>query len=897
MYTVDDKEMLDRVRRIIERAFDSKAEAYSCIELANYFKRRELLPTLIHQREHHVLKGRKGTGKTAILLYLSLPVQVHSPDKFEADFAGFYLTFGANLAPRVSFDPDTEREITLLFGHWFNLYACKAIADSIATAVSEGFQRIDVAQEKRFVTELWASFFGIPDSVLSSIKEASSAIDSFQRELRRLLSAPSLDKVTSVAEYRSKRSKYNGRVTDVADFPQIIEVMQRTMQPFRNKVIFILMDEYDNLSAAQQLVVNTAIAGSTGQYYAKVGVLSEQGLKSRNTLTGLTLRDDQLKFVDLEQFESYKVYEEFVRAAIEARLTEIQKEVSEIHELENLFVDLDKLVPAKCPSDQLKEQGRSVLQRGQAGQLSLLSMQEQYAGRFPLVADETDGIDIDGWWTLLKYGGVPPYCGIGIICLLSSGLIRSAIEIVYAILKEALTTHWDIVRHAQCIPYDIQDSAIRHEADHWLRTKLLADIKGRTWDGREPLAEVAARLINSLLRRFSDTFISPPKELALNCFSLRELRDPEADGIKALREGEVAGIFTQLNESSISPQDAAVFALHRIYSVRNNLPPARSGCLRLSWNRFEEYCRAPRGATRKQQELEILYFFGIGFREPWENKVRQELQDKSPPKYKYSDGAGAHRGSILVVRTVEERIDAARLSIFDVTTQNENVCFEYGLALAKRKPIRHLLNRSKTQVRHPNQLIPLCRGINLETYSFSDNPIEEELESLKEAMENAADWYERYRRRGGNPCSLNDKCRFINPTPLNNQVFIAAPEGSMAQRCLSDLHRLIREDLHLQVYPEPTNVGLHYICDFCQAAGRSKYCIIDTTNCDPTYCGVLGLAFGYRRRVLNIYEQNRPGLITNYAGQNPKEYADKEQLIHNIRTFLQGSEASQNEVN
>lgn len=897
MHVVNDKEMLDRVRRTIERAFDSKAEAYSYIELATYFKRRELLPTLIHQREHHVVKGRKGTGKTAILLYLSLPVQVHCPDKSETDFVGFYLTFGANLAPQVSFNPDSEREVALLFGHWFNLYACKATVDSIATAVSEGFHGIDVDSQKKFVAELWTSFLEISDSIPSSLKEASSALDSFQTELRGLLSAPSLGKATSLAEYFSKRSKYKGRVTDAADFPEIIEVMQRTMQPFRNKIVFILMDEYDNLSVAQQLVVNTAIAGSTGQYYAKIGVLSEQGLKNRNTLTGLTLRDDQLKFVDLEQFASHKEYEDFVRAAVEARLTEIQKEVSEIPELENLFVDLDKLMPAKCPSDQLKEQGRSILQRGQAGQLSLLSMQEQYAGRFPVVADEPDGIDIDGWWTLLKYGKSPTYCGMKTICLLSSGLIRSAIEIVYAILKEALTTRWDIVRHAQCIPYDIQDSAIRHEADHWLRTKLLADIKGRTWDGREPLAEVAARLINSLLRRFSDTFISPPKEPALNCFSLRELCDPEADGVKTLREGEVAGIFTQLNESSISPEDAAVFALHRIYSVHRNLPPARSGCLRLSWNRFEEYCRVPRGATSKQQELEILYFFGIGFREPWENKVRQELQGKSPPKYKYSDGAGAHRDSTLVVGTVEERINAARLCVFDVTTQNENVCFEYGLALAKRKPIRHLLNRSKTQVRHPNQLIPLFRGINLETYSFSDNPTEEELESLKEAMAKAADWYERYRRRRGNPCSLSDKCRFMNPTPLNNQVFITAPEGSMAQRCLSDLHRLIREDFHLQVYPEPTNVGFHYICDFCQAAGRSKYCIIDTTNRDPTYCGVLGLAFGYRRRVLNIYEQNHPGLITNYAGQNPKEYADKEQLIHDIRTFLQGSETSQNEVN
>ncbi len=897
MHVATDKQILDRIRKVIERAFDSKAEAYSHIELANYFKRRELLPTLIHQREHHVIKGRKGTGKTAILLYLSLPVQVHCRDKSEEDFVGFYITFGANLAPQISFDPHTEEETALLFGHWFNLYACKAIVDSIATATSEGFQGIDAEHEKKFVTELWTSFLGISDSLPSSFKEASSHLDSFQKELRRLLSGSSSDKITNVAEYSSKRSKYRGRVTNVVAFAEIIEIMQRSMQPFRNKVVFILLDEYDNLSVAQQLVVNTAIAGSTGQYYAKIGVLSEQGLKSRKTLTGLILRDDQLKFVNLEHFASYKEYEDFVRAAIETRFTEIQKEVSKIPELKNLFVNSDKLIPAKDPSKQLEEQGTKVLQRRSSWQLSLFDMEGQHTGRFPPGTDSTDGVDIDGWWTLLKYGRQPTYCGIGTICLLSSGLIRSAIEIVYTILREALTTHWDVVRQTQCIPYDIQDSAIRQEGDYWLRTKLLADIKGRTWDESEPLADVAARLINNLLKRFSDTFVNQQNEPALNRFSLRELRDRDADGIRALREGGVAGIFTQIDESSISPKDAAVFALHRIYSVRNNLPPVGIGCLRLSWDKFEKYCRPPRGAITRKQDIETPYFFGIGFRKTWENKVRQELPDRSPPRYRYSDGAGAHDRSTLVVRTVEERIDAARLCIFDVTTQNENVCFEYGLALAKRKPIRHLLNRSQTQVRNPNRLIPLLRGIILEMYSFSDDPSEEELQSLKEAMEGAADWYEKYRKRRGNPCSLDAKCRFISPTRLNNQVFIAAPEGSLAQICFSDVRRLIREDLHLQVYPQTMNAGSHYICDFCQAAGRSKYCIIDTTSCDPTYCGVLGLAFGYRSKVLNIYEQNRPGLITNYAGQDPKEYADKEQLIHKIRTFLQASEVSQNEGN
>ncbi|MBA7627893.1 hypothetical protein ES703_35362 [subsurface metagenome] len=621
--------------------------------------------------------------------------------------------------------------------------------------------------------------------------------------------------------------------------------------------------------------------------------MSEQGLKDRNTLTGLTLRDDQLKLVDLEQFASYKKYEDFVRDAIEARLMEIQKEVAETPELANLFADLDKLIPSKSPSEQLKEQGIDVLQRAQSGQLRLPDMEDRYAGHFPSLADNSEGIDIDDWWTLLKCGRRPTYCGIGTICLLSSGLIRSAIEIVYSILREALTIHWDVVRQAQCIPYDIQDNIIRNESGYWLGTKLLADIKGRTWDEQEPLATVANRLIKSLLRRFSDTFVSSAKEPALNCFSLRELRDPDADGIRALREGEVAGIFTQLDESLVSPEDAEVFAMHRMYSVHANLPPARTGCLRLSWDKFGEYCRPPRGAISKQQDIKALYFFAIGFRETWENRVRRELPDRSPPRYTYSDGAGAHAGSILVVGTVEKRIDAAQLCIFDITTQNENVYFEYGLALARRKPIRHLLNQSKSPIKDLKKLPSFLQGTVIETYSFSDDPSEEELESLMQAMERSFEWYEKYRKRKGNPCCINNTCQFRNPSPLSNQVLIAAPEGSIAQRCLSDLHRLIREELHLQVYPETMNAGLHYICNFCQAAGRSKYCIIDTTECESTYCGVLGLAFGYRERVLNIYEQNRPGLITNYAGQHPKEYNDKDQLIHEVRTFLQASEVSQ----
>ena len=120
----DNNKILDTIRKILEKAFDSKAEAYSKRELADYFQRRDLLPTLIYQREHHLLRGRKGTGKTAILLYLSLPVQIYCSNISESDFIGFYVTFGANIPPQISFDIGSERETGMLFGHWFNIYFC-----------------------------------------------------------------------------------------------------------------------------------------------------------------------------------------------------------------------------------------------------------------------------------------------------------------------------------------------------------------------------------------------------------------------------------------------------------------------------------------------------------------------------------------------------------------------------------------------------------------------------------------------------------------------------------------------------------------------------------------------------------------------------------------------------
>jgi hypothetical protein len=68
--------------------------------------------------------------------------------------------------------------------------------------------------------------------------------------------------------------------------------------------------------------------------------------------------------------------------------------------------------------------------------------------------------------------------------------------------------------------------------------------------------------VRSLLKQFTDSFTNESRDIALNRFSLKEVRDPEADGMKAIQEGELTGIFTRLPGASILSKDPWVCSLH-----------------------------------------------------------------------------------------------------------------------------------------------------------------------------------------------------------------------------------------------------------------------------------------------------------------------------------------------
>ncbi|MEW6095517.1 MAG: hypothetical protein AB1567_03180 [bacterium] len=112
----------------IERAFEIKAESHLPEEISAYFARREDILISLKQPKHQILVGRKGTGKTMMLKYMSLPIQIHY-NKTDPEFRGFYIKLSTS--PSIKFDPENDPNIVMLFGHWFNLYTSWTLLNTV----------------------------------------------------------------------------------------------------------------------------------------------------------------------------------------------------------------------------------------------------------------------------------------------------------------------------------------------------------------------------------------------------------------------------------------------------------------------------------------------------------------------------------------------------------------------------------------------------------------------------------------------------------------------------------------------------------------------------------------------------------------------------------------------
>jgi len=258
-----------------------------------------------------VLEGGRGTGKTTVLRGLSYQGQYALLDKdivnFDKnDFIGLYHRVDTN---HVRSFIDEELPTTTwrkLFSHYFNLIVCRDILKFLE----------------------WHSELNKSDEELSehSCKLLTRALHIEEPCKNQLELLEFLD--LELVDFQSKINNIgDGKLPllSMAGAPiKIITEKVIDLSQFKDKIFYLILDEYENFEDYQQQVVNTLIKHNTEFFTFKIGV-RELGWRIKHTLNEDELLHDPADYVlfNIEQKLSKSQFSEFAKKVCEQRIRQL----------------------------------------------------------------------------------------------------------------------------------------------------------------------------------------------------------------------------------------------------------------------------------------------------------------------------------------------------------------------------------------------------------------------------------------------------------------------------------------------------------------------------------------------------------------------------------------------
>ena len=266
-----------------------------------------------------VLMGGRGSGKTTVLRCLSYEGQeaLGKQDLASPAFVGVYYKINTNVVTAFDGSDLDSVDWTRLFGHYLNLTICGELAKYLAW-YRDKFSQSNLADVSfRSV----ALALGLEDAVdlnqlIDKIMEASTRLELYINNLGG--DQPTISQLQSpIANFINQFNRVSGH---------------------ENTVVYIILDEYENLLDYQQKIVNTLIKHSGDNCYFKIGV-RELGWRVRVTLN------------DIETLISPADYELIhIEDRLEADFSEFAQNVCESRlrnnlALKNRHLSLDKLLP------------------------------------------------------------------------------------------------------------------------------------------------------------------------------------------------------------------------------------------------------------------------------------------------------------------------------------------------------------------------------------------------------------------------------------------------------------------------------------------------------------------------------------------------------------------------
>jgi hypothetical protein len=304
--------------------FQTDKIGYSSVDIIRrYFVKVPEYAKIVSPASNTIVAGSRGSGKTMLLRYLSIEVQLGRTDESEnLPFIGFYVKCGAKLFSSMSCRGDgtcLNRQWVDFFAHVFNLAIVLRLCQILELLRSLKVLDFPKNGEAAFCRQLiedqirchWRRGFKKP-----TFRNAEKAIeDAFNtarsgppEQLKYLLPLDFLQQVSGLL--KELHSLFNGR-------------------PF-----FFLLDEMENLTDAQWEVVNLLLKDRDDPITFKVAAASE-GRPTRDANGRILKYEDDYTLVSTDKYskDQNRDYLAFLRKVADRCLVQSECGISSVEEL------------------------------------------------------------------------------------------------------------------------------------------------------------------------------------------------------------------------------------------------------------------------------------------------------------------------------------------------------------------------------------------------------------------------------------------------------------------------------------------------------------------------------------------------------------------------------------
>jgi hypothetical protein len=277
-----------------------------------------------------VLQGGRGTGKTTVLRGLSYQGQYalcnNSIENFDKNnFIGIYHRVNTNHVRAFIGGGLDDIDWQKIFGHYFNLVVCREILFFIKWHREVAENDEDFSQRFCMLIAKSIHIYTPCENFEMLLQAVEEAMYEFQSQINNI----------------SKKSKL--RLSMPGDPIRLITECATSLSQFKNKMFYILLDEYENFTNYQQQCLNSLLKHNTELYTFKIGV-RELGWRVKNTLNKEESLLDPADYVliNIEQkFTEGDYFNEFAKEVCQQRIKELfHCDKNEIYLLEKALTDM-----------------------------------------------------------------------------------------------------------------------------------------------------------------------------------------------------------------------------------------------------------------------------------------------------------------------------------------------------------------------------------------------------------------------------------------------------------------------------------------------------------------------------------------------------------------------------